>query len=705
MGCAASLSAKYLPAPKVEEGTSQASSSDPQEAVPPLEPLPQGPKKWTRTEMGQFTEPQLVRWLESLKIDLSSAISGEHARMRLWEEIQNSRPEALEQVTSLADLEYWPLPEMLRWLEYFDALDAKVAPKDKLIAMLLDHAEELPPPNFGEDAEATFLTEVQRHVTLVKQAATTIILQLSEVLLEAEAQREKHPWYANGKALTDFKASELKGAEEMNIQFIELQAGEEVDITIHETSGWAWVVKDDQQGWVPATAVTELAVALQDYAADESESVQCKEGDQFEVILRHYSGWTLCRRPKDSEGTPSKDAEGWLPDNCLSDHPRNLATKQQRLIQSGLHRLAADLNEVERTLLRIRTEGAGEEDSLQALHAKVCGLAEEYRQIVAVLQANPQLLGQEAQEATDSAAVQDEAIEGLPGLPPWVRVEAQCYYVSKTQKKLMSVTVKRVCEVRRQVLVTFNADQNARKIVDFEAFEDMSNCPLQPKEKSHRKGRKRHAKNANANAEANLAEELRGLMQVLGPADDLSAPLSQSSDSESSYESDYTESTTSGGFERRASGRSAEQVSGSTVSLGLAPEGTMGANFSTSAMAEARRERAARQIQAAYRRFRTVSHPKESRGSSKELSKPPLAPLSPDRRAGAVCLVQSVLRGYLAKEGLQLLRWEAAAERQQAAQSIVAVMQRFQVQMDVLAFAALCRSVQMVQGPRETAGC
>lgn len=25
--------------------------------------------------------------------------------------------------------------------------------------MLLDHAEELPPPNFGEDAEATFLTE------------------------------------------------------------------------------------------------------------------------------------------------------------------------------------------------------------------------------------------------------------------------------------------------------------------------------------------------------------------------------------------------------------------------------------------------------------------------------------------------------------------------------------------------------------------
>jgi len=30
-----------------------------------------------------------------------------------------------------------------------------------------------------------------------------------------------------------------------------------------------------------------------------------------------------------------------------------------------------------------------------------------------------------------------------------------------------------------------------------------------------------------------------------------------------------------------------------------------------------------------------------ARGSSKELSKPPLAPLSPDRRAGAVCLART----------------------------------------------------------------
>eukprot|EP00435_Cladocopium_sp_Y103_P014474 s1107_g3.t1 len=279
------------------------------------------------------------------------------------------------------------------------------------------------------------------------------------------------------------------------------------------------------------------------------------------------------------EGTPSKDAEGWLPDNCLSDHPRNLATKQQRLIQSGLHRLAADLNEVERTLLRIQTEGAAEEDSLQALHAKVCGLAEEYRQIVAVLQANPQLLGQEEtpQEPTDSTeAVQDEAIAGLP---PWVRVEAQCYYVSKTQKKLMSL---------RGATAGVGDLQRRSKCTEDRGFRGF----WRHEKSHHKKGRKtRHAKNANANAEANLAEELRGLMQdwtaVLGPVDDLSAPLSGSgsSDSDSSYESDYTESTTSGGFEKRASGRSAEQVSGSTVSLGLATSAE--ASFSTSAMAEA----------------------------------------------------------------------------------------------------------------------
>ena len=55
----------------------------------------------------------------------------------------------------------------------------------------------------------------------------------------------------------------------------------------------------------------------------------CREGDEFEVILRHYSGWSLCRRPQSSQCEGLQESEGWLPDNCLSDHPRNAATKQR----------------------------------------------------------------------------------------------------------------------------------------------------------------------------------------------------------------------------------------------------------------------------------------------------------------------------------------------------------------------------------------
>lgn len=49
--------------------------------------------------------------------------------------------------------------------------------------------------------------------------------------------------------------------------------------------------------------------------------------------------------------------------------------------------------------------------------------------------------------------------------------------------------------------------------------------------------------------------------------------------------------------------------------------------------------------QVAYRHFlqRTATF------SKAELPRPPMAPLSPERRHGAACLVKSVLRSYLAK--------------------------------------------------------
>lgn len=174
-----------------------------------------------------------MKWLQSLRLDLTLAIKAETAKERLWREIQEARPSALEQVRALEDLEHWPLPETLRWLDYFGALDDSVAPKEKLIGLLLEHKEELAAPE-DESAEATFLTEVQRHVAMVRQAAVTIIAQLGEQLQEAEVEeRRRHPWFANGKALVDFKPKELSGAEEMKIPFVELNAGDEAPWTMN----------------------------------------------------------------------------------------------------------------------------------------------------------------------------------------------------------------------------------------------------------------------------------------------------------------------------------------------------------------------------------------------------------------------------------------------------------------------------------------
>ncbi|CAE7041303.1 ephA [Symbiodinium sp. CCMP2456] len=319
-----------------------------------------------------------------------------------------------------------------------------------------------------------------------------------------------------------------------------------------------------------ASAVTEVASALQDFGQDSEEaegmSLRCLKGEELEVILRHYSGWTLCRKPPAEaaggpELTPKGPAEeGWMPDNCLSDHPRNMPTKQQHLILAGLQRLSAELSQVEASLYRIQTEGAEEEDSLQTLHAKVCELVEEYRNIAAILQANPHLLGQEETKAPV------EEPKNANGLPAWVRVEGRCYYVSKSQKKLMSVTIKRVCDVRQQILVTFDSDRNARKVVEFAAFEDMASCPLQPKEKSRR--RKSRVKKPHDE----LAEDLRDVIQDLGPPGAISAAASSDSESDSYSSSDYTSSTASGSDRGVATGPEFHEGSGSSTSPCFGPE-------------------------------------------------------------------------------------------------------------------------------------
>eukprot|EP00913_Durusdinium_trenchii_P034913 g32659.t1 len=80
----------------------------------------------------------------------------------------------------------------------------------------------------------------------------------------------------------------------------------------------------------------------------------------------------------------------------------------------------------------------------------------------------------------------------------------------------------------------------------------------------------------------------------------------------------------------------------------------------------------------------------------------PRAPLSPERRESAVQLIQRVLRSYLAKEVMEMIRIERMeAERakaeQEAATLITTLAKRYLVQVDFVMWADLCRSVQVWQ--------
>eukprot|EP00442_Polarella_glacialis_P026122 CAMPEP_0115061938 /NCGR_PEP_ID=MMETSP0227-20121206/8278_1 /TAXON_ID=89957 /ORGANISM="Polarella glacialis, Strain CCMP 1383" /LENGTH=722 /DNA_ID=CAMNT_0002447281 /DNA_START=68 /DNA_END=2233 /DNA_ORIENTATION=- len=584
MGCGASLSGKYLPGSKGSEAGADASSDAPApglkpeggasssgdpglDAEAPAAKRQRGPradvaeaKKWSRDEMQQLSIPQLCRWLEALGTDVSPAIAKTKAMQRLWEEIQKHRPPALEGVTDPAHLDHWPLPEALRWLEYFEAADEKVVDKDRLVQLLLDHGEELPAPSFlGESAEDAFLTQVQRHVSMVKQAATELIAQLAQNTAQVEAQeRARHSWHANGKAIAAFSREDLPGADQMDIPFTELRAGERVDLTIHEASGWAWAVSKGEasQGWVPVSTVVEVAKVVEEHGeSDDADEGTMKsiQGEELEVVMRHYSGWSLCRRPGMGGGGDGDKplAEGWIPDNCINDHPRNLATKQQHLIQSGLQRLAQDATTVETSFFKLRTQAAdGEGNSLESLYQQVCTLVEEYRSICGIVQAKQMLVDPEkAKQAADDSSKDAAFDPAALGLPDWVRYGNGCYWVSKSQSKNLSVTIKKVCQERRQILVTFDSDANARKIVSFDAFADLGKCPLQPKELARKKkkaSRRRKGRRGSAarDAEDALQDELAAdLLQVLGPAGELTAPCDSS---DSDYSSDYTSSTASG---------------------------------------------------------------------------------------------------------------------------------------------------------------
>eukprot|EP00929_Paragymnodinium_shiwhaense_P114045 TRINITY_DN8235_c0_g1_i1.p1 TRINITY_DN8235_c0_g1~~TRINITY_DN8235_c0_g1_i1.p1 ORF type:complete len:2188 (+),score=673.38 TRINITY_DN8235_c0_g1_i1:151-6714(+) len=559
-------------------------------------------KNWSRAEVEQLSVPQLLRWLEALGTDISSAVRGREARAALWHEVQTQRPPALAGVNAPEHMDAWPLQEILRWLEHFGKVDDAIVEKQALVQLLLKDEESLPPPSFlGESAEDQYLTQVQRNVATVKGAATTLLNELHREISELETQQRaameakgKQPeWYANGLILESFSGraflsnGEGEGNEEKTdtsqIPFLDMLKGEHIDYAVFDTSGWAWCVKEgaQEQGWIPTGIVVEVARVSEGYNENNDDgTLILKPGEELQVKQRHYSGWTLCARSSSAGfGAEPRLEEGWVPDHCLSDHPRNGATKQHRLILNGVHRLAEEAYNFEMLFYRLRTQGTAEGEArpdLRTLYDQVVSLIDEYRGICeATIHAQQQaeeLAAKERAAERHSRATRPSSAVGsrtpsksIPGIPDWVYPAGSCLWKSKTQGgKHLAVTVKKICQQRRQVLVIFDADASARKIVSFESFKDLTTCPLLPPKRRRRKRRRKgDAECADDAAQRDLAEDLRGMMEDLGSlAGSSGSETTSSSSSGSEGGSSYTATTDSEAGSSASSTRSASRRSG-----------------------------------------------------------------------------------------------------------------------------------------------
>lgn len=343
--------------------------------------------RWTRLELEQLRVKQLCRWVEELRIDISPVLSRSSLVTALWHEIQLHRPPALAAVQRPQDLERWSLLELLHWLEYFGHAEEQVVNKGALVMLLLQQRHLVTPAFLDETEEDEYMGQVQRHLTAMK---TSIAVTLDHLLQSAQdVEKELWDWWPNGRMASAFLGPHRSGSCPL-----QLQVGEVVDVEFHETSGWAWVVATNNggQGWVPASKVFEVARIVSEPHEENGREgmLVVHPGDEVEVVSRHYTGWTLCKRF--NHRSPSEDA-GWVPDACLSDHPRNAARKTPRLLGSALYRLAGEVLAAESEFSRLaacvqhRMGGAiGFEAQLGAVYEKVLGISEEYHRIQTVLQ-------------------------------------------------------------------------------------------------------------------------------------------------------------------------------------------------------------------------------------------------------------------------------------------------------------------------------
>jgi len=516
----------------------------------------EGAQKWSKEECEQLSICHLVRWLEALGKDTSPAVSRDKASQRLWKEISNKKPPALQSVTAAEHLSWWPLQEILRWLEYFEC-DSEVADKPMLIRMLMENGEALPPPSFlGESAEQDYLTQVQQHVGLLKNSAHSLLHELAKEITEVEAQLNEegkapdHAWTSTGLVIADFRGkdaqaelSEANDGKEQEHFFLDVKTGERVDLIQRDPTGWTWCIaaKGRGQGYVPSASVIDIAQVLVSHGSEgeENGTLQVTKGEELEVLVRHYSGWTLCRKANGSEG--------WVPDTCLSENPRCQATKQHRLILNGLHALAQDAYGVEASFCRLRSLQAGDETiaengeptpTLESLYAQVLALIDEYKNICEALEANAAANTARTETTRDTQSPDRKKRNGSNreedrkkhDLPDWVYVDSRCTWNSKSRNEELPVTIRKVCYHRLQVLVIFDDTPTHRKILAFKDFKDEGNCPLAPRSPDFRKRSKKRTKGqalaAVEKAEDELADDLRGLVEDLGVESLASARLS-----------------------------------------------------------------------------------------------------------------------------------------------------------------------------------
>eukprot|EP00425_Heterocapsa_triquetra_P025472 CAMPEP_0195107200 /NCGR_PEP_ID=MMETSP0448-20130528/81930_1 /TAXON_ID=66468 /ORGANISM="Heterocapsa triquestra, Strain CCMP 448" /LENGTH=550 /DNA_ID=CAMNT_0040143611 /DNA_START=33 /DNA_END=1685 /DNA_ORIENTATION=+ len=197
--------------------------------------------------------------------------------------------------------------------------------------------------------------------------------------------------------------------------FLNVAKGDELEIVVREREGWA-CCRHDASGnpkWVPANAVAELAQVSADHTGGGSDSVlDVRKGDIMEVVMRHHSGWSLCREWLGVEFADAQRKEGWVTDAFLDDG-LNPALKFYNLAADLLARVEEGAEHLEQASISLGRWG--DISSLQEKASQCMELAASLaEELEGVSQAIENHQARELQRGTISVVLHDVALSG-PG--------------------------------------------------------------------------------------------------------------------------------------------------------------------------------------------------------------------------------------------------------------------------------------------------